>query len=323
MGRLWALLGWPGVTRVALATTNPELLYGGDVDVDIVLRELIRVGITAEATVWHDPQVDWSRFDLVIMRSPWDYPERHSEFLDWLDETSAVTRVLNCPETIKWNLDKSYLAELSAEGVPTVETYFCHTREEVLEAERSVDSAEIVVKPNISAGSRHTGRFRKGDVAAVRLADHILSLGGKSVLIQPCVESVSVEGERALLYFDGVYSHAVRKGPILALGGSLVGGTYTEQISPYKPDADDIAVADAAMAATTRLIRHHGCACERSTPLYARLTSLGIEGTPSSSRPSSSSRRYFSGRPRAPSVPSAPRSWLECGLSPDGRPGAR
>lgn len=48
--------------------------------------------------------------------------------------------------------------------------------------------------------------------------------------MQPAIDSVAMVGERALVYFDGVFSHALTKGPLLDLGGELLGGVYTEQI---------------------------------------------------------------------------------------------
>ena len=66
--------------RLALATCDwlPEL----DPD-DAPLREAL--GEEAEPAVWSDPDVDWSAYDVVLVRTIWDYFERHDEFLAWLD----------------------------------------------------------------------------------------------------------------------------------------------------------------------------------------------------------------------------------------------
>ena len=100
----------------------------------------------------------------------------------------------------------------------------------------------------VSAGSRLTGRFAAGDPAAAALADRILA-GGTAVLVQPAVASVATEGEVTTLVFGGTVSHAVRKGPLLALGGGLVGGTYTERLAPEELTPARRAVVEAASAA--------------------------------------------------------------------------
>ncbi len=101
--------------RIALVTTDVPELLAHEFDLEPLLAEFARRSIRAEAPVWHDPTVDWERFDLIVMRSPWDYPQRIAEFLAWLDSLPA-SRVLNPPALIRWNLDKRYLLDLEALG---------------------------------------------------------------------------------------------------------------------------------------------------------------------------------------------------------------
>jgi hypothetical protein len=60
--------------------------------------------------------VDWSTFDLVVVRSTWDYPDRREAFLAWAE---SLPHVLNPPEVLRWNTDKRYLEELSVDVIPT------------------------------------------------------------------------------------------------------------------------------------------------------------------------------------------------------------
>src|SRR5512140_2843965 len=99
--------------RLALVTTDVAELLEHEFDLEPLLAELARRGVPAEAVVWHDPGVDWERFGLMVMRSPWDYSLRTAEFLAWLDSLPAE-RVLNPPALIRWNLDKRYLLDLEA-----------------------------------------------------------------------------------------------------------------------------------------------------------------------------------------------------------------
>ncbi len=245
-------------------TTDLEPIGEVDEDLPILVEAL-----AAEAPRWSDPSVDWAGFDLILMRCPWDYSERLGEFLGWLERASAAAPVLNCPDLIRWNLDKAYLGELAGSGVPVVPTALCDMEETARAAIALAGSEEVVIKPTVSAGSRNTGRFQADDPAAAALAAQILGLG-KRVMVQPCIPSVAADGERALIYFDGEFSHAIRKGPILELGGGLKGGRYIEEISAASATQAEIAVADAAAAAVSALAAHHGWACADATPLYAR-----------------------------------------------------
>jgi hypothetical protein len=114
-----------GKPRVALVTCTalPDL----DPDDRLVLAPLAAHGVAAEAVVWDDPAVDWSGYDLVVLRSPWDYALRRDEFVAW---ARTVPALVNPADVVAWNTDKRYLAELSAAGVPTVPTAWVEPGEE-------------------------------------------------------------------------------------------------------------------------------------------------------------------------------------------------
>ena len=64
--------------RIALVTTDVPELLAHEHDLEPLLAELARQGVSAGAPVWHDASVDWSAYDLIVMRSPWDYSLRWS-----------------------------------------------------------------------------------------------------------------------------------------------------------------------------------------------------------------------------------------------------
>ncbi|HXD60689.1 MAG TPA: hypothetical protein VN619_02050 [Lacisediminihabitans sp.] len=253
---------------LALVSTDPEFVGHDDLDLEPLRAALRERGIDVHVPSWRDSAVDWSRFDLAVMRSPWDYAEQLPQFLAWLDRASAVTHILNPAEVIRWNLDKRYLAELEERGVRVVESHFCATREDVVAALAAVGTERVVVKPTVSAGSRNTGLFDRSDPRASALAEHIIAIG-KTAMIQPAIQSVSTVGERALVYFDGVFSHALVKGPILELGGEFLGGVYTESIEPAQASPEELALADLTMAAISAVLAARGVG--DAVPLYARL----------------------------------------------------
>src|SRR5579884_353933 len=263
---------------VAFVTTDPEFLYGGDPDESPIRHALEARGVATRMTRWRDPEGDWRAFDLVVLRSPWDYALHADELRHWLSAVEAVTEVLNCPDLVRWNMDKHYLADLAAAGVPCVDTAYARTVAEVESALAGVPAAEVVLKPTVSAGARDTGRFARDDPGALALATHIVG-AKRTVMVQPAVASVAEVGELALLFFDGRLSHAVRKGAILAEGGGLVGGSYRERLSAEEPSEQAVAVGQAVVDAVEELVRRRGWRCRRPTPLYARVDLVDDAGT--------------------------------------------
>jgi glutathione synthase/RimK-type ligase-like ATP-grasp enzyme len=240
------------VPRVALATCAalPEL----DPDDQLVLPFLAERGIDAVPAIWNDPAVDWSAFDLTVVRNPWDYIHRRDAFVAWAER---VPRIANSAEILAWNTDKRYLAELD---VPIVPTTFVAPGESMT----LPDAAEIVVKPTVSAGSQDTERHHDRDAIAAHIAR--LHAAGKTAMVQPYLAEVDTAGETALLYFNGVFSHAIRKGPMLTPGAVVEKDLYVqEDISAREPSAAERALADRVVAKVSDRF---------GTPLYARVDLL-------------------------------------------------
>lgn len=175
-------------------------------------KSLTERGADVTAAVWDDGTVDWGSFDLVVIRSTWDYWHRLDEFTAWVDRVGALTRLENSPNVVKWNAHKGYLDELQARGVPVVptETLPQGSAHELGAVLRRRGWGEAVVKPAVSAGSEGTVRLRLREAEEHQAhLDGLLAKG--DVLVQPFVESVTQGGERSLVFFDGRYSHALRK----------------------------------------------------------------------------------------------------------------
>ncbi len=228
--------------RVALATCAelPQL----DPTERLVLEPLEQRGVTAVPAVWDDPAVDWDSFDLTVIRSTWDYTRRREAFVSW---AACVPRLANPADVIAWNTDKRYLADLAAAGVPVVPTSW------IVPGERWTlpDSGEWVLKPSVSAGSVATGRYDMTDPEHRQLAaQHIdrLHTAGKVVMLQPYLSAVDTAGETALLYFNGEFSHAIRKGPMLTgpdRGTGPHDALYVpEEIQPRQASAEERELAE-------------------------------------------------------------------------------
>ncbi|MFT3970831.1 MAG: hypothetical protein QM695_11295 [Micropruina sp.] len=243
----------PTVTLVTSrdVLANPD---EADPELGLVQRSLARRGVTCDLVNWRTAS-DLSGSDLVVIKSPWDYTRRVAEFVAWLDAVEGQTCVLNPPEMIRWNLDKSYLAELAEGGVAVCSTVYCRTMDEV-QAAVAAEHGRVVVKPTVSASSDHTGLFEPDDPAALDLARQILELG-KDVMVQPALESIGRVGERSLIHFDGRFVHAAARSPLLALGGGLLGSSRG-RIRSVQPDPDERELADCALAVAGEVLAARG-----------------------------------------------------------------
>lgn len=192
--------------RVALATC--AALPGGWPD-DAPLRQaLADRGAEARFEVWDEPGVDWSRFDVVLIRSVWDYTRKREEFVDWARRVGPALR--NATAIVAWNSDKRYLGDLGRAGLPVVPTAFV----EPGDPPPPLDG-EVVVKPVVSAGARDTGRFGdRARPAAQRLLGR-LAAAGRTAIVQPYMPSVDERGETAIVFFAGRESHVLRKRAVL------------------------------------------------------------------------------------------------------------
>lgn len=202
--------------------TNPR--HPDMEDDDRPLAEaLARRSVAVVAASWDEEGFDWAGFDVALLRSPWDYPRRAREFLDWLARVEALTRVVNPPSVIRWNANKRYLGELAALGVNVVPTAYVARNESVslatLCAEREWDT--VVLKPAVSADSWETIRVTREETEAGQqyLDRHRKD---REIMVQPFVPDVEQGGEQCLVWFGGEYSHAVTKNSAFK-GGRHVG----------------------------------------------------------------------------------------------------
>lgn len=264
--------------RVAYVTTDLERIGLEDPDRAYHGPAAEAAGLALDHPRWGDPAVDWATYDLVVLRSPWDYTTRQRAFLAWLDRVERLAPVHNPPAVVRWNLDKHYLADLAAAGVPVIPTAFADDEDAVEAALRAHGDAPVVVKPSVSAGSRHTGRFAADAPAARALARTILA-EGRSVMVQPFARSVDDEGEMALVHVDGSFGHAFRKGAMLAEDGGLRGGGHRENVHPATPTPAQRAAARAVEAAAAVLCRERFGV--RDPLLYARYDLVTLDdGSP-------------------------------------------
>ena len=237
--------------RIALVTAAAAR----NLDEDLAPLEtaLRAAGVAPSIVEWDDAAIDWSAFDLAVLRSTWDYSMRQPEFLRWIDRISPLTTLVNPREVVRWNTDKHYLAELAKAGVPVVPSTFLEPGEDAsraLDAFLATAGEEFVVKPSIGAGSRDAQRYARSERDAALAHARRLLEADRSVLLQPYLGRVDAHGETALIFFAGTFSHAIRKGPLLKRGEGPTRALFaTEHITARTPSADEIAVAERTLRA--------------------------------------------------------------------------
>jgi len=190
--------------RVAIATCEDLFV---DPDTPLLLEALTSVGLEYELLAWDDPNAQWDRFDATVIRSTWDYAPRREEFLTW---ASSVPTLYNSFGIVAWNTDKHYLRSLQQAGITVIPSTF---------ADVGIDpifpTGNFVVKPTVGAGSLDAERYGVDDHARAHTHVRSLHASGRDVIIQPYVESIDEEGELALVFVNGAFSHAMRKGAML------------------------------------------------------------------------------------------------------------
>ncbi|MFF9374750.1 RimK family alpha-L-glutamate ligase [Streptomyces griseoluteus] len=232
--------------RIALATYDPGTAPSKDPDLAGLVAELRAAGADAEARFWDEPDADWAGYDLVLIRSTWDYTWRPAEFLAWVDRVDALTRLLNPADVVHWNADKRYLGELASAGVPTVPTRYLPPGAEPDLPTRH----EYVVKPASGAGARYAARYTPEEhERAVRQLAH-LHAEGLTAMVQPYMRGVDRHGERALHFFGGRLLHASRKGAVLVSGTPFdADKTAHPRLEKWQPTGAELDVAERALAA--------------------------------------------------------------------------
>ncbi|WP_327070986.1 ATP-grasp domain-containing protein [Kitasatospora sp. NBC_01302] len=250
-----------------------------DFDMPLLLDACRATGLPVEVCAWDDPAVDWSRFDAVLLRSPWSYVERLPQFLAWCERVTELAPLFNPLPVVRWSLDKHYLADLAARGVPVVPSTFVEPGADPLAALGEFLAAhpgagELVVKPTVGAYSKDVQRFTRALAAEAGQYIGRLLDKGCQVIVQPYLASIDRDGETDMIYFNGAYSHAIRKSALLLADGTVNAPTQDVRRA-READQDERAVALAALEAAAA---HLGLA---QPLLYGRVDLIrGDDGRP-------------------------------------------
>ncbi len=181
----------------------------------LTYKPLAKLGWSVDEVPWRQSDRSWSDFDLVVIRSPWDYFNHLTEFVEVLEQIDASEAELANPlEVVRWNMEKTYLRELAERGVVVVPTLWLQELavNDVSNAFEQFAVQEIVIKPTVGAGASDTFRIRS-DNSAGSIEAALRAFRKRPVMVQPFLKSIIERGEFSLFYFGGEFSHAISKRP--------------------------------------------------------------------------------------------------------------
>jgi glutathione synthase/RimK-type ligase-like ATP-grasp enzyme len=202
---------------------------------DTLLQFLAEKGLRPEKAVWNDPQVDWERFDVIIIKSPWDYFDMIEDFYDWMKELKSKNiKVLNPIDTLTWNADKHYLQDIAGAGLNVTPSIFT-SKGNKIELDpyfASFNTTMLIVKPAVSGGSKNTFKVTAANVREITEKLNLL-LEEEDFIIQPFLTEIETNGEWSFIFFGGVFSHALLKKA--KTGDFRVQSTFGGTVHPQSP----------------------------------------------------------------------------------------
>lgn len=175
---------------------------------------LVDKGHNIATVIWNDESVEWNNFDVVILKSPWDYHEKIHEFYEWLNILDSLKiKVLNPTNIIRWNSHKKYLKTLENDGFKVVPTAILDKEDDLKTNYFTLfNSEKLVLKPCVSAGAKNTIVIKVDDFT-FDLSNRVKELiKNEDYLIQPFIKEIS-EGEWSFIFFNKEFSHCVLKTP--------------------------------------------------------------------------------------------------------------
>jgi len=226
-------------------------------------QPLASLGWQTELVSWRKSNVNWHRFEAVIIRSPWDYQDDAQAFISVLEQIEKSSAVLqNSLTTVNWNIDKIYLKSLTEQHVSIVPTLWQANLaiEDLNSFFDHFNCQQLVIKPRISANADNTFWLHRD--TAEHFIEQLLSVFADSdFMVQPFIESVINEGEFSLFYFNGAYSHAILKTP--KQDDFRVQEEHGGRLQSIEPETALLAQAKETLLAVTQEVGE--------MPLYARL----------------------------------------------------
>lgn len=249
-----------GTIVLATAADQPEITPSDR----LYAEALERRGWRVAGAPWNGPRSAFDGAAAVVIRSTWGYYRAPDAFRDWTEAMAAATRLFNPLVLVRWNLRKDYMAKLAAAGVRTPRSHFVAWEAEAIEKVFAETGWSLAVVKPVTGASGYSVEL----VARERLGESVSRLAAEArasgVMVQEFLPEIA-DGELSLIYFDGIFSHAVRKRP--PAGEFRVNSRFGATRSAETPLRD---VTDQGAAALRTL---------PEPPLYARVDGIVRDGS--------------------------------------------
>ncbi|GHE97116.1 ATP-grasp domain-containing protein [Thalassotalea profundi] len=249
------------------AILTMDCLDGFETYDQLIELPLADLGWNIEMVSWRKSNVEWSKYNAVIIRSPWDYQEDSTAFLKVLEAIeSSSAHLENSLDIVTWNIDKQYLQDLQKQNILIVPTAWYErliqhklSADDILSYFEIFNQDQIVIKPRISANADNTFCLNRTNInESIDAINNAFKT--RDYMVQPFVECVLSEGEFSLFYFNGHYSHTILKTP--KANDFRVQEEHGGQIMSVTPENALIERADNTIKAIASL---------HQMPLYARV----------------------------------------------------
>lgn len=196
--------------NIAIATCSsiPNLL-GSDQE---IMQLLKAKGIDAEAKIWDDECIEWSEYDVVLIRTVWGYHLKYEHFISWLKKLEDIgVKVLNSINILKENVHKFYLQRMEAAGIEIIPSFFINRGTDLEFTNiQNLGWEKAVIKPAVSASSHNTELFDPMNAESVR-GEFAQLVKTSDFLIQKFIPEIQSFGELSIIFFNREYSHTVLK----------------------------------------------------------------------------------------------------------------
>ena len=224
----------------------------------ILLKELEKCNLKVIKKDWSDNKFDWKQTRYAIFRTTWDYFDKFDTFIKWFEKTKRETLFINPKEIILWNINKTYLQELSKKGINIAKTIFVEEKQKITLKDLFKKSQfnEAIIKPSVSGAARDTFKITKKNHKKFESNFQKL-IKKESFLFQEFLKDIQIFGEISIILIDGEYTHAVRK--IAKKGDFRVQDDHGGTVEVYNPVKEEIEFAKLCVSKCP------------SQPIYARV----------------------------------------------------